>query len=182
MLRDQRRAAAGRPWPSSLYNFEEKIMEREMEPQLATDVDAHYEIASDILQARDGLQPMALLRVGIKWNIVPMSFEDDQAKDRAMHGLKCAAAAIGADVCVMLNEAWVVLVPKDTENALDIVPSQHPHRQEILNMTVQVKGVPGAWLSRTPIIRSGEKVVLSSRPPEFEYFEGAVGRMLEVFN
>lgn len=81
------------------------------------------------LLLRDGkLIPVAFLRHGNEFNIIPMSFRDENEKDVQVAALRELVKKKNADVIFMIVESWYVTY--ENKEDLDIMPSEHPMRKE----------------------------------------------------
>lgn len=82
------------------------------------------------LLLRDGyVAPVAFIFYGDEMGIIPLTFKNDEYKERQIYALREMARVKKADAVFIVMESWYVTSDKKD---LSIVPSKHPMRKECI--------------------------------------------------
>ena len=94
------------------------------------------ELAKIALEKDGKLAPMAFMRYGGDFEVMPLSFRDNDEKNRQLSLLRRIAMKKNADIVFILTESWYVTSDIDHIDTghLDIEPSKDPARKECILM------------------------------------------------
>jgi hypothetical protein len=157
-----------------------------------------YRGAAQYLATRGKLPPLAFFRAGLRPRlpslppgrvaIVEMEMpHSDDGKDSMVEMLRQFARSADADMAVLLLESWMIKPTEEEAKQIQrmgqflVRPSQHPHRIEIVFVSVSKPGGQNwsAWveISRDPTGRPS----IPATPPRLEYLQ-ADGRFANILD
>lgn len=140
------------------------------------------------LEEEGNVAPMFFLSDGKEVKILPVSFSNNDDKDKLMQGIKHLIQVGKINEYLFISESWTVSLKKDESVQKQYEEygslADHPQREEILFM--QYSSMSEEVLYKANIIREGDKASLgkwevfgSTRKEEKVNFAGRFSNMFE---
>lgn len=109
------------------------------------------------------LQPTAILLHGDQATVIALTFENTEQKDLVSGFVRDMSSELGAHAVGFAAESWLASIKEeDKDKALDVIPSEHPDKKEVIFVTATWKDVfgKGSAARATYIKRDEEEKVI----------------------